>query len=145
MEKRFAVAVRVGKTLVWLERPVEEASGDKLVLYLFAPPHSHPELEPRTRTSWRARQALPGLHPQHWSFHILTVVLEAGTYTMIKGVCVYIHTQMSTNQSIMSQSEYLHWDNFPVRDIIHDWANVATGGRWAKGTGNHTTVFLTVI
>lgn len=23
---------------------------DKPVLYLFAPPHSHPELEPRTRT-----------------------------------------------------------------------------------------------
>lgn len=50
MEKRFATAVRVEQKLVWLEGPVEEASGDKPVLYLFAHPHSHPELEPRTRT-----------------------------------------------------------------------------------------------
>lgn len=50
MEKRFAAAVRVGQKSVWLEGSAEEASGDKPVLYLFAPLHSHPELEPRTRT-----------------------------------------------------------------------------------------------
>lgn len=59
MEKRFAAAVRVGQKSVWLEGSAEEVSGDKPVLYLFAPPHSHPELEPRTRTLCRARQAFP--------------------------------------------------------------------------------------